>query len=85
MLLHKEVREPKLPVTGTGQSGKLIGVMLMRSVRTARRTDETCSKSLQLVSLAQRNGIKKIILLISKSKGHLVDFVLVELPRAPAL
>jgi hypothetical protein len=39
MLLHNEVREPKLPVTGTGQSGKLIKVMLVRSVRTARRTD----------------------------------------------
>jgi hypothetical protein len=41
MLLHKEVREPKLPVTGTGQSGKLIEVMLVRLVRTALRTDES--------------------------------------------
>jgi hypothetical protein len=41
MLLHKEVREPKLPVAGTRQSGKLIEVMLVRSVRTARRTDES--------------------------------------------
>jgi hypothetical protein len=38
MLLHKEVREPKLPVTCTGQSGKLIKVMLVRLVLTARRT-----------------------------------------------
>ncbi len=41
MHLHKEVREPKLPVTSTGQSGKLVEVMLVRLVRTAWRTDES--------------------------------------------
>ena len=47
MLLHKEVREPKLAVTCTGQSGKLIEVMLVRSVRTARRTDESRCASIR--------------------------------------
>jgi hypothetical protein len=37
MLLHKEVREPKLPVTGTRQSWNLIEVMLVRSVLPGAR------------------------------------------------
>ena len=36
-----DIHGQKLPVTGTGQSGKLIEVMLVRLVRTALRTDES--------------------------------------------
>jgi hypothetical protein len=41
MLLHSQVSEPKLPVTGTGQSGNKIEVILVRSMRTARRADDS--------------------------------------------
>jgi hypothetical protein len=46
MLLHTEVREPKLPVTTMGQSGNNIELMLASSMSTVRHTDDSSCASI---------------------------------------